>query len=52
MKVPARVYIQEKNGKRFGISEYLEEVNWEHVANINDGKVQGVPAMVTFVDKR
>lgn len=52
MKIPARVYVQEKNGKRFGISEYLEEVNWEHVANINDGNVQGVPAMITFIDNR
>lgn len=52
MKIPARVYYQDKNGQRFGIAEYLEKPNWEHVANINDGKVQGVPAMVTFVDER
>ena len=52
MKVPANIYVQEKNGKCYGINDFLEKVNWEHVANINDGNIQGVPAMISFVDNR
>nr|PMC27382.1 hypothetical protein CJ225_06005 [Gardnerella vaginalis] len=38
--------------KGYGIIKYDVEPNWEHIATINDGNLQGVPVEVNYVDPR
>lgn len=38
--------------KGFGIIKYDVDPNWEHIATINDGNLQGVPVEVNYVDPR
>lgn len=38
--------------KGFGVIKYDTEPNWEHIATINSGKLQGIPVEVNYVDPR
>ncbi len=38
--------------KGYGVIKYDVEPNWEHIATINDGNLQGVPVEVNYVDPR
>lgn len=38
--------------KGFGIIKYDVDPNWEHIATINGGKLQGVPVEVNYIDPR
>lgn len=52
--VLANAYFRRKRdgSKGYGLLDYIEQPNLEHLANINDGNVQGIPVEVKFIDKR
>lgn len=36
----------------FGVIKYDTDPNWDHIATINSGKLQGVPVEVNYIDPR